>query len=332
MTTMQKHASTQAGVAIEDHADGTRAPRRHAPARSLPEHGGATTSAQSKRVRRLTDSPTYLQADEDVAFLRRPEMCGIRLQLDYWKTEETLQRHAIQHTIVVYGSTRIIAPAAARRRVEDARQALETRPDDAQRQSALRVARKLLKHSRYYGVARELGRIVGSARCTGALSTLAVVTGGGPGIMEAANRGAHDRHAPSISLNISLPHEQKPNPYLTPALCFRLHYFAVRKLHLLERAQAAVFFPGGFGTCDELFEVLTLLQTNKIRRLPVVLVGESFWRRAIDFDFLISEGMIAPQDAALFCFRETAADVWSTIVRWHEEHGESPSGRGLALE
>ncbi|EIF30841.1 putative Rossmann fold nucleotide-binding protein [Burkholderia sp. Ch1-1] len=335
MTTFPRHAATNAGTPPDNRADPTSAPYQDAPglpesARRAPRVHSDAPSERSARVRRMIESPTYLEADEDLAFLRRPEMCGIRLQLDYWKTEETLQRHAIHHTIVVYGSTRIVAPAAARRRVEEARRALENRPGEPESQSALQVAKQLLKRSHYYGIAREFGRIVGSAQGTGALSSLAIVTGGGPGIMEAANRGAYELQAPSIGLNISLPREQEPNPYVTPELCFRFHYFAIRKLHLLERAQAAVFFPGGFGTCDELFEVLTLLQTNKIRRLPVVLVGESFWRRAINFDFLISEGMIAPQDAALFRFCETAADIWSSIVRWHAAHDARSSAQGPA--
>ncbi|MFP4894901.1 LOG family protein [Paraburkholderia sp. EG304] len=288
------------------------------------EAGVSPPSALPPRVRRLVENPTYLQADEDLAFLRRPEMCGIRLQLDYWKTEETLQRYEICHTIVVYGSTRIPAPDLARRRLREARRALQERPDARRNQQALQAATHQLELSRFYRVARELGRIVGSARLTGALSSLAIVTGGGPGIMEAANRGAHERSAPSIGLNIALPHEQQPNPYITPDLCFRLHYFAIRKLHLLERAQAAIFFPGGFGTCDELFEVLTLLQTRKIRLLPVVLVGESYWRRTIDFDFMVTEGMIRVEDTDLFVFRETAEDIWSAIVEWHTRHRSGP--------
>ncbi len=271
----------------------------------------------ASRVQGLIESPTYLQADEDLAFLRRPEMCGVRLQLDYWKTEEALQRRAIDHTIVVYGSTRIPAPSVARQRIEDAQRVLREASGDRQAHHALQAAKSELERSRYYDIARELGRIAGSAQCSGALSSLAVVTGGGPGIMEAANRGAFDSGAPSIGLNISLPREQAPNPYLTPELCFRLHYFAIRKLHLLERARAAVFFPGGFGTCDELFEVLTLLQTQKIKPLPVVVVGESYWRRAIDFDFMISEGVISQDDMRLFVFRETAEAVWQAIVHWH---------------
>ncbi len=292
--------------------------------RFQPRDDGHGTTGRASRVRGLIESPTYLQADEDLAFLRRPEMCGVRLQLDYWKTEESLQRHTIHHTIVVYGSTRIPAPSVARQRIRHARRLLRENCDETGGHEALNVAKAQLQRSRYYDVARELGRIAGTAQCGGVLSCLALVTGGGPGIMEAANRGAYDCGAPSIGLNISLPRDQEPNPYITPELCFRLHYFAIRKLHLLERARAAVFFPGGFGTCDELFEVLTLLQTQKIKPLPVVLVGESYWRRAIDFDFMISEGMISPDDMRLFVFRETAEAVWDAIVHWYESHETAP--------
>lgn len=267
----------------------------------------------SSTVERLVSSPTYRQADEDLAFLQRPEMCGVRLQLDYWKTEETLQRFGICDTVVVYGSTRIASPAVARARLADAQHRLAERPNDPERRHAVSVAVRLLERSHYYGVARDLGRLVGETGRSPHPRRLTIITGGGPGIMEAANRGAHERGAPSIGLNITLPREQFPNPYVTPELCFRFHYFAIRKLHLLERAKAAVFFPGGYGTCDELFEVLTLLQTRKIAPLPVVLVGRAFWRSAVDFGFLVDEGMIDPCDAALFRFCETADEIWAAI-------------------
>lgn len=267
----------------------------------------------SSTVERLVSSPTYRQADEDLAFLQRPEMCGVRLQLDYWKTEETLQRFGICDTVVVYGSTRIASPAVARARLADAQHRLAERPNDPERRHAVSVAVRLLERSHYYGVARDLGRLVGETGRSPHPRRLTIITGGGPGIMEAANRGAHERGAPSIGLNITLPREQFPNPYVTPELCFRFHYFAIRKLHLLERAKAAVFFPGGYGTCDELFEVLTLLQTRKIAPLPVVLVGRAFWRSAVDFGFLVDEGMIDPYDAALFRFCETADEIWAAI-------------------
>lgn len=267
----------------------------------------------SSTVERLVSSPTYRQADEDLAFLQRPEMCGVRLQLDYWKTEETLQRFGICDTVVVYGSTRIASPAVARARLADAQHRLAERPNDPERRHAVSVAVRLLERSHYYGVARDLGRLVGETGRSPHSRRLTIITGGGPGIMEAANRGAHERGAPSIGLNITLPREQFPNPYVTPELCFRFHYFAIRKLHLLERAKAAVFFPGCYGTCDELFEVLTLLQTRKIAPLPVVLVGRAFWRSAVDFGFLVDEGMIDPCDAALFRFCETADEIWAAI-------------------
>ncbi|TOY80732.1 cytochrome D ubiquinol oxidase subunit II [Burkholderia pseudomallei] len=267
----------------------------------------------SSTVERPVSSPTYRQADEDLAFLQRPEMCGVRLQLDYWKTEETLQRFGICDTVVVYGSTRIASPAVARARLADAQHRLAERPNDPERRHAVSVAVRLLERSHYYGVARDLGRLVGETGRSPHPRRLTIITGGGPGIMEAANRGAHERGAPSIGLNITLPREQFPNPYVTPELCFRFHYFAIRKLHLLERAKAAVFFPGGYGTCDELFEVLTLLQTRKIAPLPVVPVGRAFWRSAVDFGFLVDEGMIDPCDAALFRFCETADEIWAAI-------------------
>ncbi|KGS54030.1 putative lysine decarboxylase family protein [Burkholderia pseudomallei MSHR5609] len=301
-----------------------RAKRRRTRAASAPAPGMRPTPRRtrtapkrraplSSTVERLVSSPTYRQADEDLAFLQRPEMCGVRLQLDYWKTEETLQRFGICDTVVVYGSTRIASPAVARARLADAQHRLAERPNDPERRHAVSVAVRLLERSHYYGVARDLGRLVGETGRSPHPRRLTIITGGGPGIMEAANRGAHERGAPSIGLNITLPREQFPNPYVTPELCFRFHYFAIRKLHLLERAKAAVFFPGGYGTCDELFEVLTLLQTRKIAPLPVVLVGRAFWRSAVDFGFLVDEGMIDPCDAALFRFCETADEIWAAI-------------------
>jgi uncharacterized protein (TIGR00730 family) len=277
---------------------------------------------ESARIRRLIDSPSYRQADEDRAFLQQPEMCGVRLQLDYWKTEQTLQRHGIAHTVVVYGSTHLVAPEHAEARLQAARDALARHPEDDGCRQAVRAAQRLAASSGYYLVARAFGARVGHLSAQGAFAGLAIVTGGGPGIMEAANRGAYEMGGASIGLNISLPREQYPNPYISPDLCFRLHYFAIRKLHLLERAKAAVFFPGGYGTFDELFEVLTLLQTGKIAPLPVVLVGEPYWRRAVNFDFLADEGMIAPSDAVLFRFAETADEICEAISHWYRGKNE----------
>jgi uncharacterized protein (TIGR00730 family) len=278
-----------------------------------------------ERVQRLIASPSYEQADRDQAFLLRREMCGVRLQLDYWKTEEALQREGIAHTIVVYGSTRVLDPPAAQARLSAANRTLAADPGNRDYACAVDEATRLFEKSRFYEIAREFGTIVGTRRANAALPHLAVVTGGGPGIMEAANRGAFESGAPSIGLNIALPREQLPNPYISPDLCFKLHYFAIRKLHLLERAKAAVFFPGGYGTCDELFEVLTLLQTRKIAPLPVVLVGERYWRRAVDFDFLVDEGMIAPADLRLMTYAESADEIWQAISAWYDS-GEPAFG------
>jgi len=253
-----------------------------------------------ERVRRLMEDPAYRQADEDVDFLQQDETRGIRLQLDYSKPQWLLEAHGIEHTIVVFGSTRIPEPAAARRAVEALEKAVAEQPDDAALKYKLAVARRILDKSHYYKIARDFGRLVGDSGNGPGDCRVVLMTGGGPGMMEAANRGAWEAGAKTIGLNITLPHEQFPNPYLTPGLCFRFHYFALRKLHFLLRAKALVAFPGGFGTLDELFETLTLIQTRKIAPLPVILVGEQYWRRVIDFDFI---------------------DAWEGILQWHEANG-----------
>jgi uncharacterized protein (TIGR00730 family) len=171
-------------------------------------------------------------------------------------------------------------------------------------------------------VAREFGRLVSATNQIANGQHRVIATGGGPGIMEADNRGAFDVGAKSVGLNISLPHEQYPNPYIAPELCFNFHYFAMRKLHFLLRAKALVAFPGGYGTFDELFEVLTLVQTRKIKPIPVVLVGESYWRRAVNLDFMVDEGVIDKEDRELFWFAETAQEIWNGILHWHDASGE----------
>ncbi|MCB1726996.1 MAG: LOG family protein [Gammaproteobacteria bacterium] len=267
------------------------------------------------------NSPSYREADRDPDFLHREEMRGARLQVDYAKAESILRAYDIQRTIIVFGSTRIPDPAVARHRRDDLQRRLAQQPDDNRLRRQVAVAGRILDNSSYYDVARELGRLVGSVRHGGERDHLAVMTGGGPGIMEAANRGAFDAGADTIGLNISLPHEQEPNPYVTPDLCFRFHYFALRKLHFMLRACALVACPGGYGTMDELFEALTLIQTRKIDPLPVVLIGERFWRRAFDVDFLVDEGVIDDEDRDLFWFAETAQDAWDGILQWHRNAG-----------
>jgi uncharacterized protein (TIGR00730 family) len=257
-----------------------------------------------------------------VEFLTRDDIRGVRLQLDYLKAENLLQQHNIQHTIVVFGGTRIRESAAIRREIEELRDLLAAKPADPDLTRRLAVAERLQAKSHYYDVAREFSRLVSNRSTDSDKDDLVVMTGGGPGIMEAANRGADDVGAKSIGLNIHLPHEQYPNPYITPELCFRFHYFSLRKLHFLKRARALVAFPGGYGTFDELFETLTLIQTRTIKPVPVVLVGEQYWRQAVNVDFLAAEGVIDPEDMDLFWYAETAQQIWESILHWHEMNGE----------
>ena len=274
-----------------------------------------------RRIRAILDSPSYLPAENDSAFLDLGDNRGVRLQIEYQKPEYVLQRHGIQHTIVVFGSTRITERAAADARVAEMERRLARRPRDRGTRRRLAIARRALRNSRYYDIAREFGRLVGEAGRNLGDGQLVVMTGGGPGCMEAANRGAFDAGSETVGLNIALPLEQYPNPYITPELCFQFHYFALRKMHLLLRARALVVFPGGYGTLDELFETLTLVQTRKIAPIPVVLVGESYWRRAIDIDFLVDEGTVDAEDRELFWYAETAEEIWEGILRWHETNG-----------
>jgi len=278
--------------------------------------------AAQAAIREILANPTYRQADEDLDFLQEPETRGLRLQLEYLKAETVLSHHRVAHTVVVFGSTRIDEPQAAARRLQECGEALAANPTGPDLRQRHAIAQRLLEKSKYYEIARELGRIVGREGAHARGGRCLIMTGGGPGIMEAANRGACDVGAKSIGLNITLPHEQYPNPYISPELCLRFRYFALRKFHFVLRARALVAFPGGFGTMDELFEVLELSQTRKMPPVPVILVGEAYWRRAFDPDFLFEEGVIDSEDRELFWFAETAEEIWQGILRWHERKGE----------
>lgn len=272
-------------------------------------------------LRAILESPSYRQADHDIDFLARSDTRDMRLALDYEKAELLLQERGIAHSIVVFGSTRICEKSMAQRHVSELAHSLRMAPGDPNVARRLEIAKRILAKSRYYDVAREFGRIVSEAGAKRRRNRIVIVTGGGPGIMEAANRGACDAGAQSVGLNITLPHEQFPNPYITPELCFRFHYFAIRKLHFLLRARALVAFPGGYGTLDELFEVLTLGQTRKLNPVPVILVGQSYWRKVFDPDFLVAEGTIDPEDRELFWFAESASEIWHGILDWYERAG-----------
>ena len=275
-----------------------------------------------QRVHKLLSCASYRQADQDIDFLHRDDVRSLRLQLDFLKPELLLQEHGVESTIVVYGSTRIIEPKVAARRVQAFTEALKASPDNEELQKRLAIAKRIQEKSHYYDVAREFGQIVGQSGRGAADCRLLLMTGGGPGMMEAANRGAYDVGAKTVGLNITLPHEQFPNPYITPELCFKFHYFATRKMHFLLRAKALVVFPGGYGTLDELFETLTLIQTRCMKALPIVLVGENYWRKAFDVEFLIAEGVIDPEDRELFWYAETAREIWDDILNWYLAKGE----------
>lgn len=265
----------------------------------------------------LLRSPSYRRADQDLDFLSREELRPVRLQLELLKAELIQREHGIRSTIVVFGSSRLVEPARARARLKRAEAALEKNPGDPRLERAVQVARRQLELARFYDEAREFGRLVSSSCQVNGRCDYVVMTGGGPGIMEAANRGAADVGAKSIGLNITLPHEQLPNPYITPSLCFQFKYFAIRKMHFLLRAKALVAFPGGFGTLDELFEALTLCQTGKITGLTIVLMGKAFWEEVINWSTLVEAGLISEEDLALFHYAETAQEAWALIAKNH---------------
>ena len=261
------------------------------------------------------ESPSYIPAHRDTAFLQREELRSIRVGLELLKPELIQREQGINSTIVVFGSARLLEETAAKQALHMAEIEAAQSPQDPTRRQRVAIAQRQLALSKYYDVAREFGRLVSSICQVDGRCDYVIVTGGGPGIMEAANRGAADVNTKSIGLNVTLPHEQSPNPYITPELCFQFRYFAIRKMHFLIRAKALVAFPGGFGTLDELFETLTLLQTGKIENLMVVLVGRDFWEHLINWQWLVENGLIAQHDLQLFQYAETAQEAWDLISR-----------------
>jgi uncharacterized protein (TIGR00730 family) len=276
----------------------------------FPSAHDAAESAQLHIDSPQCRSASYRLAFQDPDLLLRDELRPVRLQLEVLKPELVLQEQHIESTVVVYGSARIPDPETAESRLVSAQAEYAKNNQDPGLKKKVDAARKALENSRYYDEARKLGHLISSN--TGK-DKLVVITGGGPGIMEAANRGAHEAGIPSIGMNITLPHEQAPNPYITPDLNFQFHYFAIRKMHLLMRAKSLVAFPGGFGTLDELFETLTLIQTHKVERIPVLLFGQAFWERVINFNALVEEGTISAKDLDLFIYVETAEEAWELI-------------------
>jgi uncharacterized protein (TIGR00730 family) len=263
---------------------------------------------KKSQISEESSSDSYKFAFDDEAFLARRETIGIRFELELLKPEILLNEHGIEHTITVFGSTRFVSYDHALDM-----EAKATTPE------ALEIAKKAVLHSKYYESAREFGGIVAQYNATQSEGSnkLFICTGGGPGIMEAANRGAFEAGDQTIGFNISLPREQHPNPYISPGLSFRFHYFALRKMHFMLRARAIVAFPGGFGSFDELFEVLTLMQTKKVDRFPVILVSKSFWTEMVKFKQMIEFGVIDEADLQGVYFVETAQEAWSIIRDWY---------------
>jgi uncharacterized protein (TIGR00730 family) len=266
-------------------------------------------SLQKSQLVEDNSEDSYRFAFDDQAFLARRETLGLRFQLELLKPEILLHEHGIEHTITVFGSTRFVSCEKARD--------LEKQANTPE---AVAEAKRALLHCKYYDSAREFGSIVANYNASQSedRNKLHIATGGGPGIMEAANRGAFEAGDRSIGFNISLPREQHPNPYLTPGLSFRFHYFAIRKMHFMLRARAIVAYPGGFGSFDELFEVLTLMQTKKVERFPIILVGKTFWQGVINFQQMLDHGVIDQADMDLIHFVETAEESWAVIRNWYQ--------------
>ena len=257
------------------------------------------------------EAEAYRLAFADPEFLLRRETRGIRMQLEMLKPEISQHEQGIENTVVVFGSARFPAPEQA-----SASLAAAQKSDDA---AALTLAQRHMRNAHFYDQARLFSRLVATySQPLPLAKQLFICTGGGPGIMEAANRGAHELGAPTVGLNIVLPHEQSGNKYITPSLNFKFHYFALRKMHFMMRAKALVAFPGGFGTLDELFEVITLVQTGKSKPLPIVLFGSDYWKRLINFDVLIEEGAISPKDVDLFHYVDEPQAAWDIIKEFYQ--------------
>jgi len=271
----------------------------------------------------ILSSSSYRLAELDTDFLQRDALRPVRMQLELLKPEMVLNEQNIRSTIVIFGGTRIVEQAQADANVRAAEAKLRESPDDESLQRKLTRAERVAAKAHYYNAAHEFAKLVSQKSQNAEKLDYVVVTGGGPGIMEAANRGAYDVGAKSIGLNITLPFEQTPNPYITPELCLQFHYFALRKLHFLMRARALIVFPGGFGTLDELFDALTLRQTGRMQQIPIILYGREYWRQVIDFQFLADEGVIDDRHLDLLQYAETPDEAWDIIARFNEHDSEA---------
>jgi uncharacterized protein (TIGR00730 family) len=281
----------------------------HVPSRVFPRARQDAETANAGISTPQTENPSYRLAFQDMDFLLREDLRPVRFQLELLKPELILEEANIASTFVMYGSARIPEPAKAKALLEL-----------AQGEEAVRIAERLVAKSKYYDEAYKLAQLVSDfPRDEAGKRHFVVCSGGGPSIMEAANRGAAECGQESIGLNIVLPHEQAPNPYVTPHLSMQFHYFALRKMHFLLHARALAAFPGGFGTFDELFELLTLIQTGKIKPIPVLLFGREFWNRVVNFEALVEEGVISARDLDIFTFVETAEEAWAVVKHFYRD-------------
>lgn len=276
----------------------------------------AAEDAEFARKCAGVDSPSYRLAYTDEEFLLRDELRSFRLQLEWLKPDIILAENEIESTVVIFGGGRFPASAEAHRNLDSASERLASDAASEALQQKKTAAENVVGNSRFYEEARLLSRKITQVSLQTDGRDYVIVTGGGPGIMEAANRGASDVGGKSIGLNIVLPFEQKPNAYITPELCFQFHYFAIRKMHFLKRAKGLVAFPGGFGTLDELFETLTLIQTKTINPVPVILVGKEYWNNLINFEFLVEQGAIEPEDLDIFQFVDTADAAYDILMHY----------------
>ena len=267
----------------------------------------------SKNLELIISSNNYQLAHEDRELLNSDEMRGVRMLLEINKPEKILEEQNILSTIIVFGGASLTDKSSINNRLELAKNSLTKDPSSSDLQREITRLKNLQSISHYYDSAREFAKIVSRQNQKEHCNSHVIVTGGGPGIMEAANRGAFDADCKSIGLNISLPNEQHPNSYITPGLCFKFNYFALRKFHFVMRSVAAVFFPGGFGTFDELFELLTLRQTGMKTQIPIILFGRDYWSKVINFQFLSDHGLISDEHMNLFQYADSASEAWDII-------------------
>jgi len=277
------------------------------------QKGISTKINNSKNLNLIINSDTYKLAHEDIDLLNRNEMRGVRMLLEITKPDLILEENKILSTIIIFGGASIAEESKTKEKIDDIKKLIKKNPSSDLLKRNLNRLENLLSMSHYYQSAREFSKLASINNQSKSCNSHVIVTGGGPGIMEAANRGAFEANCKSIGLNISLPNEQIPNAFITPGLCFKFNYFALRKIHFVMRSIGAVFFPGGFGTLDELFELLTLRQTGMKNKIPIILFGREYWDKIINFKYLADLGLISDEHLNLFEYADTASEAWEII-------------------